>query len=54
VVQPQQQPHFQIKGVQPDEVLSNEPQQPITTNIPFHQILTKQKERKEPQTPSIS
>ncbi len=41
MVQPQEQPHFQAKGIQPVEAPSNEPQQPVIANVPFHQILTK-------------
>ncbi len=54
MVQPQEQPHFQAKGIQPVEAPSNEPQQPITVDVHFHQILTEQEERREPQVPSTS
>jgi hypothetical protein len=36
VVQPQEQPHSQARGVQPIEAPSNELQQPIIINILFH------------------
>jgi hypothetical protein len=36
VVQLQKQTHSQVKGVQSVEAPSNELQQPITTEVPFH------------------
>jgi hypothetical protein len=38
VVQPQKQPSFQVEGIQSIEAPNNEPQQPVTTYVSFHQI----------------
>jgi len=38
VVQPQEQPCFQAKGIPPIEAPNNEPQQRITVEVPFHQV----------------
>jgi hypothetical protein len=38
VVQPQEQTHSEVEGIQPVEAPSNELQQPITAKVPFHQI----------------
>ncbi len=53
MVQPQKQPRFQIKGIQPVEVPNNEPRQLVTTDVPFHQIPMVHKKRRESQIPSI-
>jgi hypothetical protein len=53
VVQPQEQPCFQAEGIQPVEAPNNEPQQPVTTYVPFHQIPIEQEKRRESQVASI-
>jgi hypothetical protein len=45
MVQPQKQPCSQAKGIQLIKALHNEPQQPVMTKVPFHQIQSKRKER---------
>jgi hypothetical protein len=39
VVQPYEQPCSQVEGTQLVESPNNEPQQPVTVDIHFHQIL---------------
>ncbi len=41
MVQPQEQTRSQAEGVQPVEARSNELQQPIMAEVPFHQIFVK-------------
>jgi hypothetical protein len=47
MVQPQEQPCFQVDEIQPVENPNNEPQQHVMIDIPFHQILAEQEERRE-------
>jgi hypothetical protein len=54
VIQPQKQPRSQAEGTQLIDVPSNEPQQLVMPYLLLHQILAKQKERRESQVPSFS
>ncbi len=49
MVQPQEQPCSQAKGIQPIEVPNNDPQQLVMAYVHFHQIPIEHEERKEPQ-----